>query len=175
MVEGIEKIWRKFAIDHLQNFNDAKLRRGSNFKKAEPWIKGVVSPAMPTQMLSNVEVFDSWLNPGNMKLAKELICQSNGMSLRDLVSEMFVQISANKTGLPYLWWVWPHSPKTRAIHQDANGITFVKLDNKWQMAFPIQAVGALAGSQGGRDYEALPENAYFVSWENEEIARQHFL
>jgi hypothetical protein len=86
---------------------------------------------------------------------------------------MFVQLNKGKTSLPYVWWVRPKSSRTRAIHQDANGITFVKLGNKWQMAFPIQAVGSLAGSQGSMDYEDLPRNSYFVSWENEGITRQH--
>ena len=35
------------------------IHKGSRFKKAEPWVNGVAGPAMPTQMMSNVEVFDS--------------------------------------------------------------------------------------------------------------------
>lgn len=167
-----EKAWKIFAKDNLPN-KGAVLRKGSRFKKAEPWVNGVAGPAMPTQMMSNVEVFDSWLNPHNMKLAKEIVSHKKSVTLRGLVDEMFVQLSMDKTSLPYIWWIWPHSSKTRAIHQDANGITFVKLGNKWQMAYPIQAVGVLAGSQGSMDYENIPRNSYFVSWENEEIARQH--
>ena len=50
---------------------------------------------------------------------------------------------------------------------------FVKLDNKWQMAYSIMSAGILIGSQSGKHYEDLPKNSYMVLWENEEMARQH--
>lgn len=174
MVDGIEKIWQKFAKQNLPK-NDAALRKGTNNKKAAPWVNGVASPALPTTMLSSVTVYDSWLIPHNMGIAKNIIAQKNGLTIRELLYEMLHQMKAGNIDYPYVWWVWPHSSKTRAIHQDSNGVTFVKLGKKWQMAFSIQAMGALAGAQGASNYEELPNNAYFVSWENEEMARAHML
>lgn len=167
-----EDIWREFTKAHLED-EHARLRRGSRFKLAKPWIKGVSSPAMPTKMLSNVVVYDSWLNNFNMDLANEIVDKYPSMTLRELVESMLKQMGDKHTGYPYLWWVWPESNKKRVIHEDANGITFVKLNNKWQMVFSSQAVGVLAGAQGVQGYESLPRNSYFISWENEEIARKH--
>ena len=41
------------------------------------------------------------------------------------------------------------------------------------MAMSVMSAGVVVGSQNGDDYESVPRNAYFVVWENEEIARQH--
>ncbi|WP_027873401.1 hypothetical protein [Spongiibacter marinus] len=172
MDNNVEKIWRKFARDNLPE-NDSVLRKGTNFKLAAPWINGVATPALPTKMLTNVTVFESWLNPHNFELAKSIVSENEELTVRELLYEMLFKIKSGKTTMPYVWWVWPHSSKTRAIHQDSNDMTFVKLGSKWQMAFSIQSMGALAGSQGSMNYEELPRNAYFVSWENEKIARAH--
>ncbi|MAY15202.1 MULTISPECIES: hypothetical protein [Thalassolituus] len=172
MDDVIEKIWQKFAKQNLTK-RDVALRRGTNYKKAAPWVNGVASPALPTTMLSNVTVYESWLNPHNMGIAKNLIAHKKDLTVRELLYEMCYQMKEGNTEYPYVWWVWPHTSKTRAIHEDSNGVTFVKLGNKWQMAFSIQAMGALAGAQGASSYEELPRNAYFVSWENEETARAH--
>jgi len=171
---NIERTWSKFARANLDKERKYMLRRGSRFKKAVPWVEGVVAPAMPTKMMSNVTVLESWLNPLNMEFAKKIIQNDKAVTLRELAERMLMMVEEGKTEYPYVWWVWPHSSKKRAIHEDSNGITFVKLDNKWQMIFSIQAVGVLAGAQGRDSYEDLPPNAYFVSWENEEIARQHY-
>jgi len=144
------------------------LRKGSRFKNALPWINGVSAPAMPTRMLSNVVVFESWQNPHNMEIAKGIVKINKNMSLRELVSEML-----NTSEIPYIWWIYPVSSKIRAIHEDSNGITFIKLNNKWQMVYSSKMVGALVGAQGGLDAESFPPNSYFVSWENEELARSH--
>ncbi|MBA6416375.1 hypothetical protein H4J50_10145 [Colwellia sp. 6M3] len=79
----------------------------------------------------------------------------------------------SETSYPYVWWVVPEGNKIRTIYEDANGITFVKLDNKWKMAYSSEAVGVLVGAQGGYDFEGIPRNSYFVSWENETIAMEH--
>ena len=172
MKHDIETIWRTFSKKHLTR-EDSTLRKSTIYKNAEPWLNGVEAPTMPATMLSNVTVFESWLNTHNLNLAKELLSQQSGLTLRELLVEMLLQINAGHAEYPYIWWVWPHSSKVRAIHEDSNGLTFVKLEKKWKMAYSIQAMGALAGAQGTSDYEELPRNAYFVSWENEEIARAH--
>lgn len=167
-----ERIWSEFTKAHLDD-EHARLRRGSRFKLAKPWIKGVSSPAMPTRMLSKVVVYDSWLNNFNMDLANQIVDKYPSLTLRELVEKMLKKMDGKHTSYPYLWWVWPKSKKMRVIHEDANGITFVKLDNKWQMVFSSQVVGVLVGAQGVEGYESLPRNSYFISWENEEIARKH--
>lgn len=172
MEDDIEEIWQKF-IKYKVHKEHATLRKGTNFKKAAPWVNGLASPALPTKMLSNVTIYESWLNPHNMKLARNLITQRKRLTVRELLYEMLYQVKAGNTDSPYVWWVWTSSSKTRAIHQDSNGVTFVKLGNKWQLAFSIQAMGALAGAQGTSSPEELPRDAYFVSWENEEMARAH--
>lgn len=174
MVDSIDIIWQNFAKKNLPK-NDAALRKGTNNKKAAPWVNGLVSPALPTTMLSSVTVYESWLNQCNMGIAKDIIALKKELTVRELVYEMLYQMKAGNIDYPYIWWVWPHSSKTRVIHQDSNGVTFVKLGNKWQMAFSIQSMGVLVGAQGAANYEELPKNAYFVSWENEEMARAHML
>ncbi|WP_159820278.1 hypothetical protein [Colwellia sp. 20A7] len=159
--------WKSYASTFLNDKN-IKLRVGSKFKTAFPWINGVVTPAMPTRMLSNVVVFESWQNPHNMRIAKEIVKSNKKITLRELVSEMLIT-----SEIPYIWWLYPVSTKVRAIHEDANGITFIKLNNKWQMVFSSKMVGALVGAQGGLNTESFPPNSYFISWENEELARNH--
>lgn len=171
-IESTAREWELFARHSLSDSN-AALRKGSKFKKAKSWIEGVPSPAMPTKILSNAEIFNGWLNPHNFKLAKTLISQNENLTFRDLVNEMLIHMTTEETTLPYIWWIYISPPKARAIHQDANGVTFVKLNNKWQMALSTQELGALVGAQGGINYEDIPKNAYFVSWENEKIARKY--
>lgn len=166
----IDRTWKEFAKDVLDDKN-ATLRKGSGFKKAAPWVNGLPGPAMPTQMMSNVDVFDSWQNPQSMAQAKKIVGTSS-ITVKALVEELIKLVTIGKITYPYLWWLWPYSSNKRAIYQDANGITFVKLNNKWHLAYPVRSLGALVGSQGS-NYEDLPLNAYFVSWENENIARQH--
>lgn len=168
-----QAIWRAFAEALLPPERPIKLRSGSDYKIAAPWIFGRSGPSMPVRMMSNVQVFQSWRNPNNMKLAEELVSSNASLTLRGLVNEMLVLMEKEKVVYPYTWWVYPFSPVTRTVYEDSDGISFVKLAHKWQMAFPVQAVGVLAGAQGCLDYENVPVNAYFVSWENEAQARKH--
>lgn len=105
-----ERIWSEFTKAHLDD-EHARLRRGSRFKLAKPWIKGVSSPAMPTRMLSKVVVYDSWLNNFNMDLANQIVDKYPSLTLRELVEKMLKKMDGKHTSYPYLWWVWPKSKK----------------------------------------------------------------
>lgn len=145
-----------------------KLRKGSRFKKAISWVTGVSMPTMPIRMLSNVTVYESWQNPRNIKHAKELLNRNGSLTFRELIEEML-----KTTDSSYIWWLYPVSTIVRAVHEDAKGFTFVKMNNKWQMVYSIKMVGSLVGAQGVESCEGLPLNSYFISWENEEEARPH--
>lgn len=170
--DEIDKIWRMFAKDNLTDKNSI-LRNGSMFKSASPWVNGVDYPLLPTSMLSNVTVYSSWINPHNMILARDIIAKENGLKVRELIYKMLFEIKNGRTDYPYIWWLWPRSSVKRVLHEDSEGLTFVKLDNKWQMAFSIKQLGALVGAQGSQDYEDLPQNDFFVSCEYEETARSY--
>ena len=173
MPYDIQKIWLEFAKGNLPS-EKPWLRRGSRSKIASPWVNGVSTPAMPTRKLSNVIVYEhGWLNNSNMALAKKIVLDNPNITLRELVDEMLLKMEKLETSFPYVWWVVPEGNKTRTIYEDANGITFVKLDNKWNIVYSSEAVGVLVGAQGSQDYEGIPRNSYFVSWENETIAMQY--
>ena len=172
MDNTIELVWKKFAIKYLPKKGKGfGLRRSSNFKKAEPYVYGIASPTLPTKMSSEVDVYDAWSNPYNLNVAKSLLRKNRFMTFAELMTGM-VNSQRDHDVFPYIWWIWPFSSKKRIVHVDSNGITFVKMSNKWQIAYPVQSIGALAGSQGIH-YENVPKNCYFVVWGNEEIARKH--
>ena len=171
MSAAVEKEWQKFVREHSIKNKKAVLRKGSSFKAVKPWLEVRASPAMPTKMLSMVDVYDGWTNPHPLKIAKVLVNESPSMTFRELGNRMII---SKESELPYIWWCFSANlPKKRAIHEDSDGVTFVKLNNKWQMAMSVMSAGVVVGSQNGDDYESVPRNAYFVVWENEEIARQH--
>jgi len=95
------------------------------------------------------------------------------MSLRELQKEMLLLVENKSIDLPYIWWVNPTKQWTRAIHEDANGMAFVKLHAKWHLAIPLDRVGGLAGAQSSGGYEDIPLAGYFILWDNEESARLH--
>ena len=173
MDNSVEIEWKVFASESLPNKGKGfKLRKPSNLKKAEPYVYGIASPSLPTKMMSEVNVHDAWLNPHNLKLAKTLLQENRFMSFSQLMFAM-VKSGSNKSVFRYIWWVLPHSCKKRVMHTDNDGVNFVKMNNKWQILYSVQSVGALVGAQGSPHYESVPKNGYFVVWENEEIARKH--
>jgi len=174
MTDHINKIWNAFTKQCLDSNSNALLRKGSSYKKAENWLNKTSGPALPTKMLSNVCIYNSWINPHNISLAREIIKYNDGITFQELVYEMLMLVNEEKTPTPYIWWLWPHSSKSRAVHEDANGQTFIKIENKWHLVYSAQVVGVLVGTQGTKDYEQIPSNCYFVSWESEEISKNYF-
>jgi hypothetical protein len=174
MNNEIEKIWCSFSKKRLHNGKHVKLRRGADHKRALPWIVGLSAPSMPIKQLSTIMVCSSWVNPRNLDFAKDIIAKNKDITFRQLLNEMIIMMDKNKTDTPFVWWVWPHSLKERVLYEDANGITFVKLDNVWQMVYSVRLVGNLASAIDGLSYVQLPYNCHFVSCENEEIAKKRF-
>jgi len=172
-MKKMDHLWQSF-IKHAPVHKNAKFRNASRFKIAAPWVEKVSHPALPTRMLSNVLVYNGWQNPHNVALAKELVGINPEITLRGLLNEMLLKTKNDENHAPYVWWIWPSGSKKRAIHGDSNGLSFVKLDHKWQLAYSLKAVGALAGAQGAGGYEELPSNAYFIPWENEDIAKNYY-
>lgn len=173
MNEETKLLWQLFVKHSLVNKN-AKLRNASRFKKAAPWIEKEHHLSQPTRMLSNVSVYHGWKNPHNIALVKDLVGLNPEYTFREILHEMLLKTKNEETPLPYIWWVWPSGSKKRAIHEDSNSLTFVKLEHKWQLVYSLQTVGALAGAQGTSDYEESPVNAFFIPWENENIAKKYY-
>lgn len=147
-----------------------RLRLGSNYKNAKPWVEGRTSPVNPVKMLSVRDVLEGWSNPAGVKKAKDYLRINPNLTMRELGELML----CSNADYPYIWWCCRSAtPAKRAIYEDSEGLNFVKLNNKWQMAYSILASGILVGSQAGTHYEDLPYNSYFVLWENEDAARAH--
>ena len=130
MSAAVEKAWQKFVREHWIKNKKAVLRKGSSFKAVKPWLEVRASPAMPTKMLSMVDVYEGWSNPHSLKIAKVLVNEIPSMTFRELGNRMII---SKENELPYIWWCFSANlPKKRAIHEDSDGVTFVKLNNKWQ-------------------------------------------
>ncbi len=173
MEKSIEMLWKLYLKDD-PDLKGAKLRLASRAKLAKPWVTGVASPQGTTTMLSNVEIHKGWTNPHALNIARKTIESNPKFTLRELSHSMLSQVQQKVTSYPYVWWIYESSsPKRRAVHEDATGVTFIKLDGKWQLVYPCQALGVLVGRQGAGYYENIPRNAYFVLCENEAAARKH--
>ena len=178
MSKTIEKLWSKYCtflikwdqmlVDPADKQLSFPVRKGSSFKKAEPYVFGRSSPSLPVKMLSVREIHDGW--HCGVEYAKEFLRDDPTLTMRELGYLMLKK----ENEFPYAWWCWESlSPKKRAIYEDSEGVKFVKLHNKWRLAYSTLDAGILVGAQGGKHYEDLPRNSYFVLWENEEMARQH--
>ena len=169
-----EKIWKKHLKYEDGVDSDAKLRKASSFSKAEPWVLGISSPSKPTQIRSNVMVYHGWANPHDLNVAKEIVKKNKAISLKELQTQLFTMLDKSVVSYPYIWWVQHSGAKKRAIHEDVNGIVFVKLENKWRLAYPISILGGLVGAQYAGNAEDVPPNSYFVLWDNEQDARKYY-
>lgn len=150
-----------------------KARVASKYKLSAPWVRGSVAPTQPTRMLSNVTVYDGWECTSNARLARGIVEVEPQLTLRDLQARMLKEVELGNTSYPYVWWIYEQTCRTRAIHEDSDGRPFVKLHNKWHLAYPIDAIAGLVGAQGVLDYERVPKTGFFILWENEDIARNH--
>lgn len=172
----LDTLWKNFTNKgHFDELLGTDCRLASRHRFAKPWVLGVNGPVGSTIMRSNVPLYHAWDCPNSLNIAKGIIRDSVDLSLRELQVKMLHLVIKGESLFPYLWWIYNNGPSgiTRAIHEDQNGILFVKLAGKWQLVYPCQKLGSLVGSQGGEHYEDLPRNAYFVLWENEEQARYH--
>lgn len=124
-------------------------------------------------MLSNVTVFDGWSNPSLARISQKIVCDRPTISLRELQQILLEMTETGEIGYPYVWWVNPTKAWKRALHEDANGLPFVKVHSKWHLAYPLDKVGGLAGAQYADGYEDIPLAGYFILWDNEDCARKH--
>lgn len=150
-----------------------KGRVSSRSALASPWVKDGTAPILPTKMLSNAIVFDGWRSSGRLDIAKQIVAQNPNISLRDLQQLLLEKITKGEIDQPYLWWINPLKGWKRAIHEDSNGVPFIKLNNKWQLVYPIDKIAGLAGAQHSGDEEDVPLNGYFLLKENEDCAKNH--
>ncbi|WP_391091155.1 hypothetical protein [Vibrio sp. NH-UV-68] len=150
-------------------------RLASKYGEAKSWVLGVSHPIGTTIMRSNIQLYHGWDCPVTLRLAKTLVTESPRISLRELQVKMLKLAKDGEVTFPYLWWIYARkaSSDVRAIHEDQNGLLFVKLKGKWMQVYKCQKLGSLVGSQGSEHYESIPNNAYFVLWENEAQARSH--
>ena len=170
MEPELARLWKDFCSDNYMDKCPPRFRQGSSFRKARPWVEGRESPSHPVKMLSVRDVYSGWSNPAGVKLAKKFLETDPNLTMRELAELML----RSKSDYPYIWWCYgANAPVKRAIYEDAEGLNFVKLNNKWQMAYSTLSSGILVGCQSGKNYEDLPPNAYFVLWENEGVAREH--
>ena len=146
-------------------------RRASKTAIAVPLLRGATSPTMPVRMLSNAKVYEGRELRHMAKYARNIVEALPSLTLRELHEQLKLDETKGKVTYPFVWWIDVGCPPTqRAIHEDAEGRFFVKLDNKWQLAYSIDHVGALAGAQSGNGYYDIPKTGYFVTWENEDKA-----
>lgn len=124
-------------------------------------------------MLSNVTVFDGWTIALIARTARKISSENPDISLRALQQILLEKTKNREIDFPYIWWVNPTKKCTRALHEDANGLPFVKVHGKWQLAYPLDKVGGLAGAQNTDGYEDIPLAGYFILWDNEDFAREH--
>lgn len=151
-------------------------RRGrvaSKYALASPWVNFGTSPSQPTRMLSNVIVFDGWSNPSLACTAQRIVSDRPSISLRALQQLLLEMTETRAIDYPYIWWVNSTKEWKRALHEDANGLQFVKVHGKWHLAYPLDKVGGLAGAQYTDGYEDVPLFGYFILWDNEDCARKH--
>ncbi|MCA4019847.1 hypothetical protein [Vibrio vulnificus] len=153
---------------------DKGCRLASKYGEAKSWVLGASHPIGTTAMRSNVQLYHGWDCPVTLGIAKALVTEYPRMTLRELQVRMLKLAKDGEAIFPYIWWVYTRkaSSDIRAIHEDQNGLLFVKLKGKWMQVYQCQKLGSLVGSQGNH-YEDFPSNAYFVLWENEEQARNH--
>lgn len=137
--------------------------KGHHSKPAEPWLHRRKAPSMPLERFSKVRIYThAWTNPQNLELAKEIIRTRPAITLRGLVDEMRVLVTQGSTAYPYIWWVSQSPIVERILYEDFTQISFIKFENRWQMAYPIKAVGVLAGAQGSDSHERIDTDGYFV-------------
>lgn len=170
---AVIEYWKKFLKEHDLNPEKATFRPASRLTKAAPWLLGSTTPKMPMEMLSNVQVFDCWTCRPTEKFAKEFNATNPDATWRAIQVAILNHLIESSHEYPYIWWLWLGRGKTRAIYKDAADVTFVKLDNKWQLAYSLRDTGGLVGAQGAPNcnYEAVPRNGYFVCSENEGVVR----
>ena len=149
-------------------------RLASNYGEAKPWVLGSSHPVGTTVMRSNIQLYNGWDCPVTLRIAKTIVTESPQMTLRELQTKMLKLAITGEATFPYIWWIYTRKPSSnvRAIHEDQNGLLFVKIRGKWMQVYKCQKLGSLVGSQG-EHYEDFPSNAYFVLWDNEELARSH--
>ena len=167
------KKWEEYLKSSGLAVHSHKLRLPSRFKQASPWVKGSPSPAYPVNMLSNITVHDGWTNPRALKIAKEIVDSKPSLTLRDLLEEMLSGEAGNEIEYPYIWWVYPNSNRVRSLYEDSRGMTYIKLNNLWQMVYSVHSMGALVGRQGADSHEAIPIGGFFILWENEAQASKY--
>ena len=180
MSESIENLWAKYCsslievdqthVDPADREFSFPLRKGSSFKKAEPYVFGRSSPSLPVKMLAVREIHDGFRMGGGIKIAKEYLRDDPTLTMRELG---YLMLKSKNMPYPYIWWCQETNTQKRAIYEDSEGLNFVKLSNKWQMVYSTMSAGILVGAQGRRHHEDVPRNSYFILWDNEEMARQH--
>jgi hypothetical protein len=122
-------------------------------------------------MMSNVKVYSGYANPKGLAFAKTVLQAKPSITLRALQEVIHNNPDSH---YDYIWWVL-NKPHIRAIHEDADNLSFVRLERLWQLAYPLGTVGGLAGAMGASDYENLPPRSYFVLFENQKSALAHSL
>lgn len=173
----IDQIWKRYCKSELINPNTPP-RLGSKRIQAKGYINIKTSPVLPIEQLSTEVIFEGWGNGYNKEVAKNLINQDSSLSFQELLIKIIILMNEDEQiYIPYIWWIDPDSytKNKRLIYQDADGDNFVKINNKWQMAYSVKSAGSLVGRQGGLDYEDLNQhlNSYFVVWENEKSAKNY--
>lgn len=136
-------------------------------------VTGKCTPIEPTKMLSMVLVHEEVYHSFWMDDAKSFVKKSPNASLLDLQLHIIQLYGKNKkpdfeTGI-FVWGHWDFAPVKRALHEDAVGNFFTKIDNKWRSVFPIDRFGSLIGSSHG-DFK--PINGYFCA-DRSRAARPH--
>ncbi|MBV2089331.1 MAG: hypothetical protein KUF72_00425 [Candidatus Thiodiazotropha sp. (ex Ctena orbiculata)] len=134
----------------------------------------MIIPVPPTQMLSNVMVYYGNEDPANIAIARDLVNRSPQITFHGLLLKMLRKTALDEISVPYIWWIHPSGPKQRRIQEDSHRLPFVRIDNRWHLAYPLQILGPLAGAQDANGYEDQPRNIYFITWDNKNTVTKHY-
>lgn len=174
MTTDVNMIWQEFSKSLLERGQVPQLRCASSRQKAKPWINPAGMPVHPVNQLSMIRVYDGWVNPHNKKIAKNVVEEYPDITLYQLQINLFLRMSEGEIDIPYIWWICAIScPKYRLLHEDSQGVYYIRFDNLWRPVYPLMKTGCLAGAQCAKDYESIPLDGYFFVWEDEDTALRH--
>ncbi|HCG6560707.1 TPA: hypothetical protein NJ652_004661 [Vibrio parahaemolyticus] len=173
MLEELKFLWSRYSNEEYSDIKGLKLRLASNRAQARYFVNPPSKPVGEVRMLSNIDINYGWQCQINAEWVKELDLAQNSISLRELQLRA-LQETYYDADFPYLWWFHrDKTPKKRTVYEDSLGVSFIKLDNVWQVVYSCKKLGSLVGNQGQGGYEDIPPNAYFVIIENGWIADHH--
>jgi len=153
------------------------LRPATRSQKAFLLLVEKPAAQLPMNKVLDVQVFDGWPCPSTTNFAKKLIQTNPTASLRDVQLEIIERVSQATLPHPHLWRIRVGISHSKQLFKDAQGRLYVSVDEVWRLAHSLRHLGGLVGAKSIlKTREAtVPQQGYFICWETESEARQHYL